>query len=64
MTGLSKESYVDVKMGESDHAMEYDQELIFRHLCVHFEYLSNDLLFTLLEDASISTLPRMRINMA
>lgn len=30
----TEESFVDVKMGETDTAMEYDQDLIFKHLCV------------------------------
>lgn len=35
--GYSQESHVNVKMGESENAMEYDQELIFTHLFVHWE---------------------------
>jgi len=38
MTGLSQESQADAKMGESETAMEYDQQLIFKHLFVHFNY--------------------------
>jgi hypothetical protein len=30
----TQESVVDIKMGESDTAMEYDQDLIFTHLSV------------------------------
>lgn len=33
----TQESFVDVKMGEADTAMEYDQDLIFKHLCVSSE---------------------------
>jgi len=30
---------VDVKMGESETAMEYDQDLIFKHLCVPYPFI-------------------------
>jgi hypothetical protein len=58
MIGLSKESYVDVKMGESDNAMEYDQELIFRHLFVYFQYLWDVLLLTLYSKVFLPRLSR------
>lgn len=63
----SQDNYVDVKMGESEAAMEYDQELIFKHLFVHFKYLSipsaNPLCLDS-KDVSISTLLRMHVNIA
>ncbi|KAG6866564.1 hypothetical protein C0991_002049 [Blastosporella zonata] len=34
-------SFVDVAMGESEGAMEYDQELIFRHLCFYLDSPEN-----------------------
>ena len=64
ITGQSQESYVDVKMGESEIAMEYDQELIFRHLFVHFDHPWFVLmLIFLLKDVFTLTLLRMRRSM-
>ncbi|KAG6910034.1 DNA ligase (ATP) [Tephrocybe rancida] len=34
-------SFVDVTMGESENAMEYDEELIFRHLCFYLDSPEN-----------------------
>ncbi|KAG6812748.1 hypothetical protein H0H92_000794 [Tricholoma furcatifolium] len=36
-------SPTDVKMGESDNAMEYDQDMIFRHLCFYLDSPDNAL---------------------
>jgi DNA ligase 4 len=38
IAGQSQESFVNVKMGESEAAMEYDQEFIFKHLFVRFKH--------------------------
>lgn len=35
------EPSLDVKMGENDNAMEYDQELIFKHLCFYLDSPDN-----------------------
>lgn len=34
LSDQTQESFVDIRMGETDTAMEYDQDFIFKHLCV------------------------------
>ncbi|KAG5652620.1 hypothetical protein H0H81_004349 [Sphagnurus paluster] len=41
--GLSTINASEVKMGEDDTAMEYDQELIFKHLCFYLDSPENAL---------------------
>ncbi|KAF9462872.1 DNA ligase 4 [Collybia nuda] len=36
-----QESFKDIRMGESDTAMEYDQNLIFKHLCFYLDSPEN-----------------------
>jgi len=38
---------LDIKMGETEHAMEYDQELIFNHLCFYLDSQENAVKFGL-----------------
>ncbi|RDB23717.1 DNA ligase 4 [Hypsizygus marmoreus] len=35
------DGFVDIKMGESESAMEYDQEYIFKHLCFYLDSPEN-----------------------